>query len=146
MKTTIKRVVILSLLWLIVVGHVAALDVIPSSKGTTFITWDWDAGTNTTALYVDGNLLCGYDTEIPSVNVLGFTPGSCHNLSVTIDVPAETAENVSCTYYLPASSGGGQSSGNSDTGMGIGTNAIIFGLIGALVGGVVVIGKFMNKG
>jgi hypothetical protein len=141
----IKPLIILFLFCIMFLPQVSALTVTPSGVGTTFITWDWDAGTNTTALYVDGNLLCGYDSEIPSVNVLGFTPGSCHNLSVTIDVPAETTENVSCTNYLPASSGGGQSSGNTDTGMGIGTNAIIFGLIGALVGGVVVIGKFMNK-
>jgi hypothetical protein len=145
MKTTIKTVVVLIFLWVLAVSHVAALNITPSATGTTFITWDWDTGTNTTALYIDGLPLCGYDTEISSVNILGFIPGSCHNLSVSIDSPVTTAENVSCTYYMHVSGGGGQSSGNTDTGMGIGTNAIIFGLIGALVGGVVILGKFMNK-
>jgi hypothetical protein len=125
--------------------QVTALNVTSSGAGTTFIIWDWDAGTNTTAIYLDGNLICGYESTIPSINVIGMTPGSCHNISVTIETPVETAENVSCTNYLAASGGGGQSSGNAGTGMDIGTNAIIFGLIGALVGGVVVIGKFMNK-
>jgi hypothetical protein len=141
----LKPLIILFLFCIMFLPQVSALTVTPSGVGTTFIIWDWDAGTNTTALYIDGRPLCGYETTIPSANILGFTPGSCHNISVTIETPVTTVENISCTNYLAASGGGGQSSGNSDTGMGIGTNAIIFGLIGALVGGVVILGKFMNK-
>ena len=86
MRTTIKTIIILSLLWAIVVGHVAAFNVTPSGAGTTWITWDWDNPSNVTEMRIDGALLCGYESTLPSVNVIGMRSNTCHNLSIISNV------------------------------------------------------------
>jgi len=118
---------------------VIALNITPTRTGTTYITWDWDNGTNVSALYVDGHLMCGYESTLPSINVLGLAPGTCHNLSVFVDLP-DNGENISCTAFGNISAGTGTTSGNDL----LSTNNIIYGLLGALAGGAVLLGKFMQ--
>jgi len=142
MKTIIKTIIILSLIWTLLVGHVTAdLNVTPSKIGTTFITWDWDDGSNVSEIRVDGLLMCGYETTLPSINVLGMTPNTCHNISVASDFGNGT--NESCTLYEASRGGGGGTSTGNDSMLS--TTNIIYGLLGALVAGVIVVGKFIVK-
>jgi hypothetical protein len=142
MKTTIKTAIILSLAWILLVGHVVAvLNVTPSAKGTTWITWDWNDGSNTTDIFVDGFRMCGYETTIPSITALGFAQNSCHNISVFTDAMGN-GTNISCTSVGISRGGGATSTGNSDF---VNPTNILYATIGALVGGVIILGKFLQK-
>jgi hypothetical protein len=141
MRTTIKIIVVLSLVWVLLVGHVFAFNVTPSGAGTTWITWDWDNPSNVTEMRIDGALLCGYESTLPSVNVIGMRSNSCHNLSIISNVGS--GWNISCTLVGNASRGGG---GGVTTGNDLlNTSNILYGMIGALVGGVVLLGYFMKR-
>jgi hypothetical protein len=119
----------------------ADLTIVPADSGTSYIIWTWDNPSNLSAMYIDNHLMCGYESTIPSVTILDIRPGSCHNITLFADVGNGT--NVTCAEwgnYTPGSSG--QSYGNTDA---MSTTNIIYGLLGGLVGGVVLMGYFLNK-
>lgn len=123
------------------VSHVVAFNVTPSAKGTSWITWDWDNPSNVTEMRMDGFLMCGYETTLPSVNVIGMNQNSCHNLSIIADVGS--GWNISCTLIGNTSKGGG--GGLAQGNELINTSNILYGTLGALVGGVILLGFFMKR-
>lgn len=139
MKTTTNTIIFLLVVFL--VGTTSALTINVSDKGTSFITWDWDNPSNLSEMYIDGALMCGYESTTPSINILDIRAGSCHNITLFSDVGNGT--NVTCALWGNTSRGGGESYGN--TGATMNNDAIMFGLVGAACGGVVLMGFFLKR-
>lgn len=141
MKTTINFLIVVAIVC-ILTTPVTALTIDVSDKGTNFITWFWDNPSNISEMYLDGHLMCGYETTDPSLNVVDLRAGSCHNLTLFTNVGNGT--NITCALWGNTSrGGGGESYGN--TGATMNNDAIMFGLVGACVGGVVLMGFFLKR-
>jgi hypothetical protein len=93
-KHCIISIVLLSLFFLIIPVS-AEINVTADSIGTTYVTWSWGTGLNITGLWVDGNKLCGYDTETPYVDIVDLT--SCVNHTIMINTSTDSGTNTTMT-------------------------------------------------
>jgi hypothetical protein len=80
---------------LLVSPVIAVVNVTASDIGSTFITWEWDAP-DISEMYVDGNLMCDYESTTPIVTVNGFLPCMDH----TIDIFTLTANGTESSTTL----------------------------------------------
>jgi len=119
----------------------ADLTINMSDRGTNFITWDWDNPSDVSEMYIDDHLMCGYESTDPSVSIVDLKAGSCHNLTLVTNIGNGT--NITCALWGNTSRGGGESYGN--TGATMNNDAIMFGLVGAACGGVVLMGFFLKR-
>jgi hypothetical protein len=140
MKTTTKFLQVVFLLT-ILVSHVAALNVTLVDRGTSFITWDWDNPSNVTDMYLDGALMCGYESTVPSISIVDLRSGSCHNLTLITDVG--NGSDTSCALWGNSTRGGGETQGN--VGGAMSNDSVMYGLIGGAVGAVVIMGFFIRR-
>lgn len=127
-------------LFALVVPVGADLTIVPTDKGTTYITWEWDNPSNISEMYIDGNIICGYETTFPSVTAVGFRFGSCHNISLFSDVGNGT--NISCTNWGNVSKGGGTTVGNTDF---VSQDSVLYALVGGALGAIVILGLVMRR-
>jgi hypothetical protein len=144
MKTTTNFFLIFIVANILIAGIADAdLTITPTDKTTNSITWGWDSPSNVSEMYIDGHLMCGYESTEPSVNVIDLRSGSCHNLTLFSDIGNGT--NVTCALWGNVSLGGGGESYGNAGGASMNNDAIMYGLVGACVGAVVLMGFFMKR-
>jgi len=81
MKITISLILLVIFL-ILVAPATAVINVTAEDVGNTFITWRWDDGLEVSDIYVDGNQMCGYETTLPSFDMLNQLPCTYHNTSI----------------------------------------------------------------
>jgi hypothetical protein len=101
----------LLLLLLLVAPVSAVINVTPASVGSSYIVWEWNTGLDLSDMYVDGNLMCGYETTDNNYAITGLNPNEQHN--ITVYTLTDTGGNI--TYTLNGTSGG--TGGGGDNGM-----------------------------
>jgi hypothetical protein len=126
----------------IIVPVSADLTIVPTDTGTSYIIWTWDNPSNLSAMYIDNHLMCGYESTIPSVTIMDIRPGSCHNITLFADVGNGT--NVTCAEW-GNTTGGGSSESFGNTGGSMSNDSIMYGLVGACAGAVVLMGFFIKR-
>ena len=94
MKTTIKWIFLLLCLGLVSPAS-AVINVTADDVGETWVTWSWDEGINVTDIYVDGHRMCGYESTMPTFDMLDLSSCQFHN--VTIFSANDTGMNVTHT-------------------------------------------------
>jgi len=122
----------------------ADLTVFASDVGTNYIVWNWDTGTNLTEMRIDGRLMCGYDSAIPSINVNGLPANSCHTIDLISDA-GQYGNNTACVAATNMTFGGG-GGGSSESGMNM--NAVVGiagGLVGGLIGAMFIAGRLRKR-
>lgn len=142
MKTTTKIIFLLVSLLVCISSSSATLNITMMDRGTNFITWEWTSPSNVSEMYLDGMLMCGYESTDPTVNVVDLLSGSCHNLTIFADIGNNS--NTACTLSSNATRGGGETYGNYG-GASMSNDAIMYGLVGAACGAVVLMGFFMRR-
>ena len=60
----------------------ATIAITPAEVGSTYIKWQWAGGLTLTEMYLDGNVMCGYDTEAPNITFTDLNPGELHTLQL----------------------------------------------------------------
>jgi hypothetical protein len=146
MKTTGKllTLTILVLISITIIVPVSAdLTIVPADAGTSYIIWAWDNPSNLSAMYIDNHLMCGYESTIPSVTILDIRPGSCHNITLFADVGNGT--NVTCAEWGNFTGGGGSGESYGNVGGSMSNDSIMYGLVGACAGAVVLMGFFIKR-
>jgi len=128
MRITIS--LILLVIFLILVAPATAfINVSSWNVGETFITWEWDHGLNVTDIYVDGIKMCGYESTMPSFDIMGLQPCELHNVTIFTDNDTGTNETYTLcgnnTYILSNVDEGTESTG------------IAIGVLGITIGGVI---------
>lgn len=116
------------LILILIIAPATALNVTADAVGETFITWTWDNGLNVTDIFVDGYRMCGYETTMPSFDIMGLSPCEFHNVSIFTETDNGTNETyTSCgnATYLSSIDEGTESIG------------IAFGVLGITVGGII---------
>ena len=73
----------------------ATIPVTVSSVGCTYIQWNWTPGLDLTDMYIDGNVMCGYETTDPFYLATGLSPGELHN--ITIYTSGDSGTNLTRT-------------------------------------------------
>ena len=128
MKYIISLVIFLLCISLIL-PVTAEINVSADAAGTTWITWEWNAGLNVTDIYVDGYKMCGYETTMPSFDIMGLTPCSFHNTTIFTETDNGTNETYTtcgnATIIIGDIGGDAESTG------------LAFAVLGITIGGVI---------
>lgn len=103
MKTTIKIAILLIFVF-IIPPAAATINVTAESVGQTWVTWTWDAGLNVTEIYVDGHKMCGFESTMPTFDMLDLR--SCHLHNVSIFTDTDNGTNWTTTLCAPPTPGG----------------------------------------
>ena len=129
----ILSLIVLAIL-ILVVPVSATINVTADATGDTWITWSWDEGLDVTAIFVDGYLMCGYESTLPSFDITGLS--SCDNHTVLIltefDNGTDTASTTCPAFVPPQSSGTVHQEGFS------GVMWLAFGLVGGIIGIIII--------
>ena len=132
MKRTISLILLAILILAVPVS--ATINVTADATGETWITWSWDEGLNVTAIFVDGYLMCGYESTAPSFDITGLS--SCDNHTVLILTEFDNGTDTSATtcpaFVPPQSSGTIRQEGFS------GVMWLAFGLVGGIIGIIII--------
>jgi hypothetical protein len=139
MKTTTKIIFLLLSILFCISSASATLNITMLDRGTNFITWEWTSPSDVSEMYIDGQLMCGYESTDPTISIVDLLSNSCHNLTLFTDIGNNS--NVACTMSSNATRGGGETVGN----VGMNNDAIMYGLVGAACGAVVLMGFFMRR-
>ena len=70
--------------------------------GQTYILWNWTTAEETVDIYIDGNLMCGYETNNTWFLLTGLKPDELH----TIDVITATDSGSNSTKTLASTANG----------------------------------------
>ena len=65
--------------------------------GSTYVSWNWDAGINLTDIFIDGVAQCGYDTEVNQIKFSGLYPQTTYTIRIVRDIGGESTCAVSTT-------------------------------------------------
>ena len=129
MRIITKLVLLVSCILVITVPTSAIINVTAEDVGTTWITWSWDEGLNVTDIFVDGYKMCGYESTMPSFDMLNQAPCQFHNVSVFTDTDNGTNETyTSCgndTYIMSIDEG------TESTGIAV-------AVLGITIGGIII--------
>jgi hypothetical protein len=60
----------------------AAINITPVSVGSSYIVWQWDSGYDLSDMYIDGNLMCGYETTDNTYAITGLKPSEIHTIKL----------------------------------------------------------------
>jgi len=131
MKTTTNFLLLVVGILLIAIPVSADLTVVVTSNTTNSIQWGWNAGTNLSSMHIDGHLMCGYDTTIPSITMDELYPHTCHTIDLVSDT-GQLGNNTACTLNGTPTAYGGISNDN-----GINMNNVVFIVIGGVAGGLI---------
>jgi hypothetical protein len=115
----------------------ATYNVTPMTTGDTSITWVWDSGLDLEAMYLNGQLLCGYETTQPFVNIIGLQ--TCTNYNLTIVYNGTSGTDISSTTC-----GGGNVTGGSSYGGGGEAVGAVTGLVGGLIGALLIVRRYVK--
>lgn len=100
MKFMNNNYIILTLLLItclvLIVPVSATITVNASDVGLTYIQWTWDPGLNLSDMFIDGNVMCGYETTSNTFTITGLDPCELHTIVVLTDI--DTGSNS--TYTL----------------------------------------------
>jgi hypothetical protein len=103
-----KRIlVIISLFFLCISVH-AAIPVAVTETGCTYIQWNWTPGLTLTDMFLDGNVLCGYETTDSGFLATGLSSGELHNLTIITAGNSGTNITRTTTENCTAPGGGGK--------------------------------------
>jgi hypothetical protein len=73
----------LFLLCLFIIGTASAtITVNAIDVGTNFILWNWTPGLDLTDMYIDGSVMCGYETTDNLYLLTGLKANELHNITV----------------------------------------------------------------
>jgi hypothetical protein len=109
MRTTIKWWFVILIFLGLVVPASAVINVTAEAVGTTWVTWRWDEGVNVTDIYVDGHRMCGYESTMPSFDMIDLSSCQFHNVSIFS--ATDYGSNVTttrCTSPAPGGLTGGE--------------------------------------
>lgn len=59
----------------------ATITITPTDTGNSYIRWDWTSG-ELLDMYIDGNVMCGYDTLAQNYTLSDLACGSLHTISL----------------------------------------------------------------
>lgn len=105
MRTIIAAILLMALL----IGAVSAtIPVTVSEVGCTYIQWNWTPGITLTDMFLDGNVLCGYETTDPGFLATGLSSGELHNLTIITAGDQGTNLTYTTTVNCTAPGGGGK--------------------------------------
>jgi hypothetical protein len=91
-----KRIFLLALMMILFISSVSAtIPISVTDVGCTYIQWNWTPGLDLTNLYIDGNVMCGYETTDPFYLATGLSPGELHN--ITIYTAGDSGTNLTRT-------------------------------------------------
>lgn len=84
----------------------AVINVNATSVGTTYIEWSWDNGLNLTDIFIDGSVICGYETTNSSIIYTDLNPNELHSITVYTSTDAGsnstfTLTDFNCTNTTP---------------------------------------------
>jgi len=65
--------------------------------GSSYVSWNWDAGINLTDIFIDGVAQCGYDTEVNQIKFSGLYPQTTYTIRIVRDDGGESTCAVSTT-------------------------------------------------
>jgi len=112
----------------------ATINITADATGDTWITWSWDEGLDVTAIFVDGYLMCGYESTLPTFDITGLS--SCDNHTVLIltefDNGTDTASTTCPVVTSQQNSGTIRQEGFS------GVMWLAFGLVGGIIGIIII--------
>ena len=75
----------------------AVINVNATSVGTTYIEWTWDNGLNLTDIFIDGSVICGYETTNSSIIYSDLNPNELH--SITVYTSTDAGSNSTFTLF-----------------------------------------------
>jgi hypothetical protein len=128
-----KLLLLLLLLLAIVNPAMAVLQVNATTIGTTYIEWTWSPGIDLVDMYIDGNVMCGYETTNNTYLLTGLKPNELH--SITILNATDSGSNSTRTLTSNVT-GGGEGDGSGDMSVGVAV-----GIVGGLIGVVLIARK-----
>jgi len=60
----------------------ATISVNATNIGSTYIEWTWTNGLNLTDMFIDGNVMCGYETTNSSIIISDLNPSELHSITI----------------------------------------------------------------
>lgn len=81
MKITVNIAILLVIFFLVPMAS-ATINVTAESVGQTWVTWSWDEGLDVTEIYVDGHKMCGFESTMPTFDMLDLSSCQPHNVSI----------------------------------------------------------------
>ena len=107
----------------------AVINVTPISIGSTYIIWEWNAGLDLQDMFVDGNVMCGYETTDNQFAITGLNPSELH--TIYVNTTTDYGTNITSTLSGNVTSTGGGDSGDS----------LAPGVALGIVGGIIIMAK-----
>jgi hypothetical protein len=108
----------------------AVLQINATNVGTTYIEWTWSTGIELSDMYIDGNVMCGYETTNNTYLLTGLKSNELH--SITILNATDSGSNTTRTLSGNTTGGGGEGDGSGDMSVGVAVG-IVGGLIGVIL-------------
>jgi hypothetical protein len=127
-KTLIPLLALCALVVLLINPVSAQINITPVDIGTTYISWTWNNDLNLTDMYIDGNLMCGYETTAFNYTLSNLNPLEMH----TLELFDANTSGTNTTWTLPDTSGAGADDGST---------GVVMGVLGGIIGGVIIFAK-----
>lgn len=133
---TLKRILLLICICSLLFPMAGAvITITPTDVGCNYINWSWAAG-ETTDLYIDSMVMCGYDTLAPNYLLTDLNPGELHTIQVL--TAGDSGTNQTSTLTVNCTGGGttiisGSSGGMTQTDDSVFWTGAFVGLMGLIV-------------